>query len=418
MKRLSDLRFRPPSQDDVRGLNALQAECYPPEVLDDDAVVMALALPRSVVAVRPSDGRILGAAYAKELDEGVLELYSIEVAPELRGQGLAGELTWRFLGQAWGAGTKLCRARAFSTGGHAVLRQAGFVETGSTEPLATRDGGTMRLRVLELRRPSLHDRMKAYEECQGPVLDPDLPYAIRVDGKAFHTWTRGLDRPFDNRFIAIMDRAAENLAETVQDAALAYVQSDEVTVLVPARSTAAAEPWFGGALQKVVSVSASVAAATVSTMSGWCFDGRAKLASFDGRAFNLPCADEAFNCLVWRQRDAMRNAVSAAGQALFSHRELHGKSTEEIKAMIGRVWKDASPDVRELMALQGAEGGYDWDRVEPGRRQGRWVTRRPRPGPNGSVRHAWHCEPAPVFEQERTRVMALLDPGACTTGAG
>lgn len=235
--------------------------------------------------------------------------------------------------------------------------------------------------------------MKFYESCTRVQLDPDKPIVIRVDGKSFHTWTRGLTRPFDQKFVCAMDRAATNLVATVQGAVVAYVQSDEISVVVPARRKELSQPWFGGDLQKIVSVSASVAASTLSMMSSRLFAGSERLAFFDGRAFNVPSAVEAYNCLLWRQRDAIRNAVSAAGQAVFSHRELQGRSTDEVKAML-------------------AAKGHVWETVEPGLRLGRWVTRQVYDGPNNSVRHRWQCTAAPQFEDNTQQLMALLDAGA------
>jgi hypothetical protein len=50
-------------------------------------------------------------------------------------------------------------------------------------------------------KDNLGARMKAYEAINNPVLHPHLSVFIRVDGKAFHTFKRGADRPFDTKTI-------------------------------------------------------------------------------------------------------------------------------------------------------------------------------------------------------------------------
>ena len=236
---------------------------------------------------------------------------------------------------------------------------------------------------------TLNDRMKAHEAVQCSVLDPDLPWVVRVDGKAFHTWTTGLERPFSAGFVAAMDEAARTLAALVQGAVLAYVQSDEVTVVVPARSTMANEPWFGGRVQKIASVAASCCASAVTLASPLLFGGEGRLTMFDARVFNLPTAAEAVNCLVWRQHDAIRNSVSAAGHALFTTRRLHGMPTRVVKEML-------------------AAAGVPWDALDPGLQRGRWVRRMPYKGPSGVERHRWVAEAAPKFIDARAELLALL----------
>ena len=105
----------------------------------------------------------------------------------------------------------------------------------------------------------LGDEMKAYEAETRISVPSDTIMVVRVDGRAFHTWTRGLDRPYDPRFNAAMDATALALAEAVSSCVAVYVQSDEISVIASDLASAATEHWFAGGVQKVASVAASAA---------------------------------------------------------------------------------------------------------------------------------------------------------------
>lgn len=109
---------------------------------------------------------------------------------------------------------------------------------------------------------SLGDRMKAYEAAHRIVLPRRMPVIIRVDGKGFHRWTRHCARPFDSNLIEVMNIAAVELCEEVQGTRLAYVQSDEISLLVHGYETHESQPWFDNQLQKIVSVAAAIAKTT------------------------------------------------------------------------------------------------------------------------------------------------------------
>jgi tRNA(His) 5'-end guanylyltransferase len=235
---------------------------------------------------------------------------------------------------------------------------------------------------------SLHERMKRYEAMTEDRIDPDLPWIVRADGKAFHTWTKGLERPCSASMLDAMNYAAVILASYVQGVAIGYVQSDEITVIVPARSNPLAEPWFGGKVQKIVSVAAACCAAAMTRLSTNMF-GHEKDALFDARVFNVPSASEAVNCLLWRQQDAIRNSIQACGQAVFSHKQLQGKDTAQIREML-------------------TAAGKPWEGMNPGFMYGRVVTRESFAGPNNSVRHRWVSFPAPLFTTTRERWITLL----------
>lgn len=169
----------------------------------------------------------------------------------------------------------------------------------------------------------LDDRMKAYENCYRPFIMPRMPVIIRVDGKAFHTLTRGCDKPFDQRLMDAMDQTAGMLVSEIQNARLAYTQSDEISILLVDYNKFDSKQWFGGNLSKIVSLSAAIASVTFTQAYG-------TNALFDSRVFVLP-ENEVANYFVWRQKDASRNSVSMAAQANFSHKSLHGVNTNQMQ---------------------------------------------------------------------------------------
>lgn len=193
----------------------------------------------------------------------------------------------------------------------------------------------------------LGSRMKGYEMAARTTLPRRMPVVVRVDGKAFHTWTRGLDRPFSMPLIRAMDAVARALCQEMQGAALAFVQSDEVSVLLHNYRRLDSEPWFENQVQKIVSVAASIAGATMTLLSREVHP-EPRAAVFDARVFVLPEA-EVCNYFIWRQQDATRNSIQMVAQSLFSQRELHGKNTSVLQEMIfskGQSWNDLAPSLK------------------------------------------------------------------------
>jgi tRNA(His) 5'-end guanylyltransferase len=186
---------------------------------------------------------------------------------------------------------------------------------------------------------SLGDRMKEYEDVPRHSLVRRVPVMMRLDGKAFHTFTRGLPRPYCRPFHEAMWAAARALCSQIQGARLAYVQSDEITLLLTDYDDIRTEAWYDYQVQKMTSVAAAIC--TAAFMREWLrqmgvaafgavADEKTKLPTFDCRVWNLPKA-EVTNCLIWRQQDATRNAIQMAGQSQFSHKELHGVNCAQIQ---------------------------------------------------------------------------------------
>lgn len=177
---------------------------------------------------------------------------------------------------------------------------------------------------------SLGDRMKNnYENRSRVKLTRRMPVMLRLDGKAFHTFTRGCERPFDERLGKAMDDTARYLCENIQGARVAYVQSDEISILLTDYERIKTDAWFDYGVQKMCSIASGLASAFFSTTYG-------KLAVFDCRAFNLPM-EEVVNYFIWRQQDWIRNSVQMVGQANFSHNQLHKKTIPMIHDMLHEI---------------------------------------------------------------------------------
>lgn len=207
---------------------------------------------------------------------------------------------------------------------------------------------------------SFGDRMKKYEYITRTHLVPRMPVIIRLDGKAFHTFTRGFQRPFDEVLITAMQKTTKYLCENIQGCVLGYTQSDEITLVLVDYKKLDSCAWFDNNIQKMCSIAASMATMAFnraferevnwgSVCSGeYRIEYAAALrkgAMFDARVFNIP-KEEVCNCLLWRQNDATRNSVAMVAQAYFSHRVLHKKSQSQMQDMLmlekGINWNDFS----------------------------------------------------------------------------
>lgn len=187
-------------------------------------------------------------------------------------------------------------------------------------------------------KDGLGDRMKKFYENRTRNLLPRRTYTIiRVDGKAFHTYTRGLERPFDFKLMEDMDETASYMCKNIQGAKLAFVQSDEISIVLTDFDNLSTDAWFDGNIQKMANVSASLATAKFNELRP------NKIALFDSRVFTIPTRTEVKNYLIWRQQDATRNSISSAAQALYSPKELFGKNTNQMQEMCfqkGVNWND------------------------------------------------------------------------------
>lgn len=191
-------------------------------------------------------------------------------------------------------------------------------------------------------KDKLGERMKQYESTSKTFLTNKVPVIIRLDGKAFHTFTRGFKRPFDTVLADTMQETMKYLCENVQNVVLGYTQSDEITLVLIDDKKEKTSAWFDNKIQKICSISASMATMKFNQefRIQTCLNGNsvyekaiAKGAMFDSRCFNLPI-NEVINCLIWRQQDATRNSIQMVGQSQFSHKQLQKKNCNEIQEML------------------------------------------------------------------------------------
>jgi tRNA(His) 5'-end guanylyltransferase len=187
------------------------------------------------------------------------------------------------------------------------------------------------------------DRMKILEgiEC-GRRFMPLLPICVRLDGKAFHSWTRKLDRPFDGPFSLLMlDTTKFLVAEA--NACMGYTQSDEINFIIHSDSYKS-QTFFDGKIFKVISVLASMATDYFNRHAPDLLGARVTgPAYFDCRAWQVPNKEEATNMLLWREFDATRNSIIMAAQSVYSHKQLNGKNAKEMQEMLfqkGINWND------------------------------------------------------------------------------
>jgi tRNA(His) guanylyltransferase len=190
-------------------------------------------------------------------------------------------------------------------------------------------------------KDALGERMKANYELRTRYSLPRRTYTLlRLDGKGFSQYTRGLNKPFDKGLIEDIDVAIIAMMHHLQGAVFAYTQSDEISVLLTDFETPNTDAWFDGNIQKIVSVASSIMTAEFNRKrierqfvekNQW-FDPTQ--AYFDCRAFTIPDRVEVMNYFRWRLADCIRNSVSMVAQANFSHRELQGRSQSDMHEMM------------------------------------------------------------------------------------
>lgn len=182
-------------------------------------------------------------------------------------------------------------------------------------------------------RDTLGDRMKSYEAVNNARLLPNSPLFIRVDGKAFHTFTKHVEKPYSASVIDAMTYAALKASEQMQGFKLAYVQSDEATFMLTDYDTHESQGWFNYEVNKVVSITASLFTAYFNEYWKQHVADKYKPALFDARAFTVP-EEDAPNAFIWRQRDWERNSVQMLARDTYSQKELHGKKVPDLLEMI------------------------------------------------------------------------------------
>lgn len=218
------------------------------------------------------------------------------------------------------------------------------------------------------RKDSLGDRMKAYESISKNFLICRQPAIIRLDMKAGHTFTRGFNKPFDKVFMKSMKQTMKYLCENIQGCVLGYTQSDEITLVLCDYQTLTTDAWFGYNVQKMTSISASMATYIFNkvfedNVVDWAVTtneqnskeryfayslAKEKGAFFDSRAFSLS-KEEVNNCLIWRQQDAVRNSIQSLAQSLYSHKELEGINCKNLQ---DKMFKEKGVNWNDLLVAE------------------------------------------------------------------
>lgn len=180
----------------------------------------------------------------------------------------------------------------------------------------------------------LGDRMKAFESIEaGRRLIPGLPVMVRLDGRSFHTFTRGMPRPYFEPMSMAMIETAKYLV-TQTNACFAYTQSDEITLGFWNEDPRNAL-LFDGRIQKLTSVLAGMATAKFNQEVLKRMPEKADmLPVFDARVFSMPSLDEMVECVLFRALDCSKNSITMAASAYYSHKELHGKSSADKHEML------------------------------------------------------------------------------------
>jgi len=201
-----------------------------------------------------------------------------------------------------------------------------------------------------------------------------------------------MQKPIDWDFVDCMEVAAMSLVEQVSGCTLAYYQSDEISLLLTDYRTLDTEPWFGYRVQKMCSIAASIATAAFSGAMLMHWPHRDPLENFDCRAFNLP-REEVTNYFLWRQRDATRNSISSLAQAHFSHKELHGVSSD---------------GMQDLLMLQ---KGINWNDCPVVQKRGGAVVRRQKMlWTAGYPSFTWEIDKEiPIFSQDREYIESRVN---------
>jgi len=224
---------------------------------------------------------------------------------------------------------------------------------------------------------NLGDRMKAnYENRYRSYLTRRTPVIMRLDGKSFHTITKECDKPFDSHLRGCMVTAAKSVLAQAQGAQCAYIQSDEINVLLVDYKRLSTEAWLNYNVQKMTSIAASICSVAFSR----AFE---QSAYFDCRVFNIPEA-EVCNYFIWRQKDWERNSLFMLANVFYSAKQLHKKGKAEIHEMLYEI-------------------GENWADLPSIWKNGTWIGKAEALG-----RSFWQAYHEPIFTENREIIESLL----------
>lgn len=251
---------------------------------------------------------------------------------------------------------------------------------------------------------SLGNRQKGYEAVYKQKLVPKMPIVMRIDGKAFHTFTKGMKKPFDDLLIDSMQKTMLALCKDTPTCKLGYTQSDEITIVCVCDDMKKTEGLYDYKVQKILSIIASKATryfnqfffenvdklqkdinAFKNVVDITVYKKKLFVAEFDCRVMNIPEWD-IINNLIWRQQDATRNSIQMLGQAYFSQKELNKKNTSQIM---------------DMLMLQ---KNVNWNNLETFKKRGSCCYRKD----NGSKRNPWYVDnDMPILTEDNARAQFL-----------
>lgn len=235
-------------------------------------------------------------------------------------------------------------------------------------------------------KDNLGNRMKEQYEVRTRYFLPRRTYTIiRLDGKAFHSFTKGMKRPYDDDLIDSMNFTTKKLCEEIQGVCFGYTQSDEISLLLTDFDKTTTNSWFDSNIQKMASVSASIATAYFNQAIKKVTN---KTAFFDSRVFTIPDPIEVENYFIWRQQDCVRNSISMTAQSLYSHKELLNKNT----------------DVMQEMCFQ---KGVNWNDMPDGFKRGRFIFKEYYEK-NNTQRSKWESSSAFWITKDREKLTNLI----------
>lgn len=198
-----------------------------------------------------------------------------------------------------------------------------------------------------LKKDSLGERMKGYEGVSNIRLTCRTPVILRLDGRSFHSFCKGFQKPFDEILMSTMQQTMVELCRSIQGCVFGYTQSDEISLILVDYEKLESSAWFDDKVQKMCSVAASMTSRYFNRLfienvqlamqneqyKDMDFSKYTKKffsADFDCRVFNVP-KEDVCNCIIWRQKDAERNSIQMLAQSLYSHKELQGISCNDLQ---------------------------------------------------------------------------------------
>lgn len=224
-------------------------------------------------------------------------------------------------------------------------------------------------------KDEMGDRMKDLEHRTRYMLPRRCYTLIRIDGKAFHSYTRGMDRPFDRGLREDMQETTRLLCKGIAGCKLGYTQSDEISLVLTDFDCVGTQAWFDGNLQKIVSVSSSMATAHFNMLRAKRGEDKRGPAMFDSRAWTTADPWEVYNTFWWRQKDATRNAIQMVARSLAPHKECANKNFSQLNELIyqkGKNFNDYPTDCKRGAFVIKTEQGWEVDKESPLLSQDRW----------------------------------------------